>query len=158
VHEIANVEVEMSLFSTDPFDNGVAETCAELNIPLVAYSPLSRGFLTGQLRKCDDMDENDGRRHMPRFQPEVFDQNLRLVDEVEEIAKKKGVSMPQVAIGWIAALSGKERNGKKLPTIIPIPGAASETRVTENLHMVKLDDNDMEELETGAAKDQDQES
>src|SRR5437016_1678097 len=76
VHPIASVEIELSLFSTEIFTNGVASTCAELGIPVVAYSPLSRGFLSGQLRKFDDIPEGDFRRHLPRFQSDVFDSNL----------------------------------------------------------------------------------
>ena len=143
VHPIAAVEVEFSLFSTDLKDNGVGATCAELGIPIIAYSPLSRGFLTGQVRSRDDIPEGDFRKALPRFQPGVFDQNLKLVDEIEKISKKKGVTPPQTAIAWVRAQS--ERNG--LPIIIPIPGATKPARVVENLAQIKLNDSELAEIE-----------
>ena len=143
VHPIAAVEVEFSLFSTDLKDNGVGATCAELGIPIIAYSPLSRGFLTGQVRSRDDIPEGDFRKALPRFQPGVFDQNLKLVDEIEKISKKKGVTSPQTAIAWVRAQS--EKTG--LPTIIPIPGATKPARVVENLAQIKLNDSELAEIQ-----------
>ena len=143
VHPIAAVEVEFSLFSTDLKDNGVGATCAELGIPIIAYSPLSRGFLTGQVRSRDDIPDGDFRKALPRFQPGVFDENLQLVDEIERISKKKGVTPPQTAIAWVRAQS--ERNG--LPIIIPIPGATKPARVVENLAQIKLNDSELAEIE-----------
>jgi pyridoxine 4-dehydrogenase len=105
--------------------------------------------LTGQLLMYEDMAEDDARRHMPRFQPENFDANLKLVEEVEEVAKKKGCTVSQVAIGWISAMSGRDDN---LPTIIPIPGATTVLRVNENLKQVKLGDSDMKELDDALSK------
>ena len=90
VHPIAAVEVEFSLWATDILENGVAAACAEHNIPLIAYSPLGRGFLTGEIKKPEDIPEGDFRKHLPRFQPDVFDQNLELVTELEELAARKG--------------------------------------------------------------------
>jgi pyridoxine 4-dehydrogenase len=124
VYPIANVEIEMSLFSTDPFTNGVVATCAELNIPLVEYSPLSRGFLTSQLRLFEDLVEDGSRRHMPKFQAEIFEENLRLVEEVQKVARRKGCTVSQVAVGLILGMSGREMDGRmKLPTIIPTLGS-----------------------------------
>jgi pyridoxine 4-dehydrogenase len=148
VHPLTVVEVEMSLFSTEALTNGVAKTCAELNIPLVAYSPLSRGWLTGQIRKLDDIPEDDSRRHFPRFQPDVFDLNLNLVKEIEKLAKKKGYTMPQVAIAWVTAQSKKAGN----PIIIPIPGCTTVSRVEENLKPVTLDEQDLAELSNVLAR------
>lgn len=108
VHPISTVEVELSMFTTDPLvapcvkrpmliyprlTNGVATACAELGITLVAYAPLSQGFLTGQIKSFEDIPENDMRRMYPRFQPGAFDQNMRLVDEVEKIAQRKGCTV-----------------------------------------------------------------
>ncbi|ORY13773.1 NADP-dependent oxidoreductase domain-containing protein, partial [Clohesyomyces aquaticus] len=115
VHKISAVEVEFSLWSTDILENGVAEACAELDIPIVAYSPLGRGFLTGQFKKFEDLPEDSMLRLFPRFQPDVFDENLKLVTEVEKIASKKGCSNVQIAMGWVIAHSKK--NG--LPEILP---------------------------------------
>lgn len=133
VHPIAAVEVELSLFETGIMRNGVAETCKEFNIPIVAYSPLSRGFLTGQLRKYEDMDEKDFRRMFPRFQPDVFDENLKLVDEVEKVAKRKDCSVVQVAIAWVSAQS----KTVAVP-VVPIPGAGAVSRVEENMKRIEL--------------------
>jgi pyridoxine 4-dehydrogenase len=80
--------------------------------------------------------------HMPRFQPEVFDENIKLVNAVEGIAQKKGVTSAQIAIGWVLHQSGKEG----MPTIIPIPGATTSDRVKENMQPAKLDESDMKEL------------
>lgn len=139
IHPVSAVEVELSLWSTDILTNGVAQTCGELGIPIVAYSPLGRGFLTGQFQKYEDIPETSMLRHMPRFQPDVFDENIKLLHEVEKIAKQKNASPGQVALGWVIAHSGK--NG--LAEILPIPGATTESRVKENAAPVKLNDEDL---------------
>ena len=144
VAKISAVEVEFSLWATEIFDNGVAKACAELDIPIVAYSPLGRGFLTGQIRHINDIPANDMRMHLPRFSPENFDKNLRLVDELEKIAKRKGCTPGQIGIAWVKAQSG--RNGN--PVIIPIPGATTEERVKENMVDVELTDNDVKEIDS----------
>ena len=141
VTPISAVEIELSLFETGIFTNGVADVCKELNIPIVAYSPLNKGFLTGQLRKYEDMPEKDYRQMFPRFQPDVFDENLKLVEEVERLAKGKGYSAIQVAIAWVAAQS--ETIG--VP-VIPIPGASSVPRVDENMKEVTLSKTELEEI------------
>ncbi|KAJ6112780.1 hypothetical protein N7512_008104 [Penicillium capsulatum] len=109
VHPIAAVEVEVSLWSTDIFENDIARTCAELNIPVVAYSPLGRGVLAGAVSSIADIPEGDFRRHM-------------------------GVAPGQVALGWLRSLSDKPG----LPTIIPIPGGTTSDKVTQNSTGVKL--------------------
>lgn len=139
VHPIACVEVEFSLYATEILENGIAEACAELNIPIVAYSPLGRGFLTGAIKKFEDLPEGDFRRHMPRFQPDVFGENLKLTQEVEHIAQQKGVTPAQVSLAWVLAHSRK--NG--LPEIIPIPGATTEARVLENNKQVTLSEQEV---------------
>ncbi|KAL4780403.1 NADP-dependent oxidoreductase domain-containing protein [Aspergillus varians] len=136
VHPIEAVEIELSLFTTDPLSNGIVDTCQELNIPLISYSPLSRGWLTGQLRKYEDLAETDMRRYLPRFQPDVFDNNFKLVEAVENIAKRKGTTVGQVAIGWVRAQGA-----------IPIPGATTEERVRENTTDVTLNAEDLDELQ-----------
>jgi pyridoxine 4-dehydrogenase len=143
VHPIAAVEVELSLWATDILRNGVAETCAELGIPIVAYSPLMRGALAGQIRSNADIPENDFRKHLPKFQDNVLAGNIKVTQEAEKLAKKKGVTIAQIAIGWVRSLSG--RNGK--PAIIPIPGATTEERVLENGKEVRLTADEMEEIE-----------
>jgi pyridoxine 4-dehydrogenase len=80
---------------TPRLTNGVASTCAELGITLLAYAPLSKGFLTGQIKRFEDLPEDDMRRMYPRFQPEVFDENMKLVDEVRNIAERKGCTVSE---------------------------------------------------------------
>ena len=144
VTKVAAVEVEFSLWSTDVLDNGIAEACAELDIPIVAYSPLGRGFLTGQIRKLEDIPEDDLRRSMPRFSAENFPKNLKLVEELEKLAQRKGCTPGQVGLAWVKAQSAKPG----MPTMIPIPGASSPERVKENMVDVDLSDNDLKEIDS----------
>ncbi|RAR07031.1 aldo keto reductase [Stemphylium lycopersici] len=143
VHPISAVEVEFSLWSTDILQNGVAATCAELGITIVAYSPLGRGFLTGKYKKHSDIEPDSLLLHMDRFQPEVFDENIKLLHAVEDIAKAKGATPAQIALGWVLAQSGT----KGMPTIIPIPGATTSARIEENTKPAKLSDEDMKALD-----------
>ena len=144
VHPIAAVEVELSLWATDILRNGVAATCAELQIPIVAYSPLMRGALTGEFPNSNaEIPKDDFRKHLPKFQDDVLSTNMRLTQEVEKLAHKKGCTKAQVAIAWVRGCSG--RNG--LGTIIPIPGATTEARVMENSKDVTLSEADMEEID-----------
>jgi pyridoxine 4-dehydrogenase len=100
-------------------------------------------MLTGQFKSHDDLPANDFRRGLPRFQPDVFETNLRLVAEVQKLAAKKGCTPGQVAIGWVLALG--KRPG--MPTIIPLPGASRPEQVRENAVEVELSEEDMRELE-----------
>lgn len=124
----------MSLWSTDILENDIAKTCAELNIPIIAYSPLGRGAFTGALTSVSEIPEGDFRRRMSRFQEANFEQNKKLINEVKSLASRKGVAPAQVALGWIRSLS--EKPG--MPTIIPIPGGTTVDKVTQNLVGVKL--------------------
>lgn len=103
----------------------------------MAYSPISRGWLTGDLRKLEDLAPDDFRRRMPRFQPEVFDQNLKLVEAVEQIAKRRHATIAQVALAWVVAQGA-----------VPIPGSVRPERVVENCSLVKLEEEDLVELAT----------
>jgi len=100
VHPISALQTEYSLWTRDAEDE-VLPTVRELGIGFVAYSPLGRGFLSGQIRSLDDLEENDFRRRGPRFQPGNFEQNLALVDAVKEIADEKGVAPSQLALAWV---------------------------------------------------------
>ncbi|CAN9091215.1 unnamed protein product [Alternaria alternata] len=136
VHPIASVEIELSLFTPDPLHNGIMETCHELGIPVIAYSPVGRGWLTGNFKKIDDLSPNDFRIQMfDRFKPEVFDQNYKLVEAVEKVAHRKGLKTSQVAIAWVA------RQGA-----IPIPGSTNIERAIMNSRLSELTDKDMEDL------------
>lgn len=155
VHPIAAVEVEMSLWATDILTNGVAAACGELNIPIVAYSPLGRGALVGNpIRSNADLADDDFRKHLPKFQDDVLKINNQIVDEVQKLADKKGVTQPQIALAWVRAYSGRTiedptQDGKKvkLGEIIPIPGATTVERVDENIRPdITLSDEEFESL------------
>jgi aryl-alcohol dehydrogenase-like predicted oxidoreductase len=122
VHPIAALQSEYSLWTRDVEDE-ILPACRELGIGFVAYSPLGRGFLTGQFQKPEDLPENDRRRIFPRFQDENFQQNLRLVERIREIAAGKGCKPAQLALAWVLA-QGED--------IIPIPGTKRRAYLEEN--------------------------
>lgn len=142
------VEVELSLFNTDPLDNGIAAACARHGIPLVAYAPLGRGLATGKVRSLDDVPAGDFRHHLPRFQPGAFEINLQLADQVQAMAASKGCTPAQLALGWLTSL--QRRPG--MPVIIPIPGATTAERVQENAVVVDLTDAEMAEIDATLAR------
>ncbi len=123
VHTIAAVQSELSLWSRD-FENDVIPACEELGVTFVAYSPLGRGFLTGQIKSLDDLDANDWRRQNPRFQPGAFEKNLVAVDKLNAWAADLGVTAAQLALAWV--LSRSER-------VVTIPGTRSMGRLEENI-------------------------
>lgn len=143
LHKVAAVEVEMSLHSPEILNNGVAKTCAELNIPVIAYSPLGRGLLTATFSKPEDIDKGDIRHHLPRFQPGNMEKNAAMGLEVQKVAKAKGCTPGQVALAWVRSYSGREGFG----TIIPIPGSTTEERAVENATEVTLSDEELKEIE-----------
>ncbi|KAI0003488.1 NADP-dependent oxidoreductase domain-containing protein [Xylariaceae sp. FL0662B] len=143
IYPLSLVEVEFSLWTPDLLSNGVAATAKRLDIPLVAYSPLGRGFLTGQIKSLQDIPEGDIRRRFDRFQPENFNKNIELVDKLKSFAGNTGVTPAQLALAWIRAHSNSPQAG----TIIPIPGATSTGRVEENTKNVVLSSKDKEELD-----------
>src|SRR3954465_3428061 len=122
VHAISALQSEYSLWTRDPEDR-VLPTCRELGIGLVAYSPLGRGFLTGQIKRFEDFAADDYRRNSPRFQGENFQKNLDLVKKVEEIANQKKCTSSQLALAWVLA-QGED--------IIPIPGTKRVKYLEEN--------------------------
>jgi aryl-alcohol dehydrogenase-like predicted oxidoreductase len=124
VHPIAALQSEYSLWSRDVETNGVLSACRELRIGFVPYSPLGRGFLTGVIRKPDDLDPSDWRRTNPRFQGEALEKNLALADEVKAMAKRKGCSAAQLALAWVLA-QGDD--------IVPIPGTKRVKYLEDNL-------------------------
>lgn len=153
IHPIAAVEVELSLWATDILRNGVAATCAELGIPIVAYSPLCRGVLTERpIRRNADIPDGDHKKHLPKFQDAVLEANNQITDEVAELARRKGCTKAQVAIAWVRGLSGRmvpaglDGERVKLGVIFPIPGATTRERVLENTTVVELSDAEMEEI------------
>ena len=124
VHPITALQTEWSLWSRDVEDNGVLATVRELGIGFVAYSPLGRGFLSGEITGVEDLDPNDFRRHSPRFQGENFQKNLELVDRVRQIAADRGVTPSQLALAWVLA-QGED--------VVPIPGTKRQTYLRENI-------------------------
>jgi len=124
VHPITALQTEYSLWTRDPETNGVLATCRELGIGFVAYSPLGRGFLTGQFKRFEDLPADDYRRQTPRFQGENFQKNLDLVRRVEEIAREKGCKPSQLALGWVMG-QGDD--------IVPIPGTKRRKYLEENV-------------------------
>ncbi|EWG43798.1 hypothetical protein FVEG_05117 [Fusarium verticillioides 7600] len=143
--EITALEIELSLFTTDPLTNGLLEVCGELDIPVLAYSPLGRGFLGGQIKSVEDLPENDMRAKIhPRWQGDNFRKNIQLVDDIEALAKKKGCTVSQIAINWLLSLS--RRPG--MPTIVPIPGSTKPGRIRENATIIDLTEEDLSDIDT----------
>jgi aryl-alcohol dehydrogenase-like predicted oxidoreductase len=139
VHPIAALQTEYSLWTRDPEDE-VLPTTRELGIAFVAYSPLGRGFLTGQIKKFEDLGEDDYRRFSPRFQGENFQKNLDLVARVEQLAKEKHCTPGQLALAWLLAESDD---------IIPIPGTKRRNYLEENIAAlnVKLSADDLRRID-----------
>jgi aryl-alcohol dehydrogenase-like predicted oxidoreductase len=128
VHPIAALQNEYSLWTRDPED-GPLQTCRALGISIVGYSPLGRGFLTGQLRTPDDFAPDDFRRNNPRFQGENFAKNLNLVEKVGALAKQKGCTPGQLALAWVMA-QGDD--------VVPIPGTKRRKYLEENLGALEV--------------------
>jgi aryl-alcohol dehydrogenase-like predicted oxidoreductase len=139
IHPITAVQTEYSLFSREPEEN-LLPVLRELDIALVAYSPLGRGFLGGRFRDVNDLAPTDWRRSNPRFQDATFSANLGLADRLEEFARGKGCTAAQVALGWLL---------RRHRDVIPIPGTSSITRLEENARAVDvhLDEQDFENIE-----------
>jgi aryl-alcohol dehydrogenase-like predicted oxidoreductase len=142
VHPISALQTEYSLWSRDPEDE-ILPTVRELGIGFVPYSPLGRGFLTGQFRSFEDLPEDDFRRNSPHFQGENFDKNLRLADRVKEIADEKGVTLGQLALAWILH-QGED--------IVPIPGTKRRSYLEENVAAldVELTEDELSRIEEAA--------
>lgn len=144
VHPIAALQTEYSLWSREPEDE-ILPTVRELGIGYVAYSPLGRGFLSGQFTSPDDFSEDDYRRNSPRFQGENFYKNLQLVEQVKAIAKEKGVTPSQLALAWLLARGDD---------IVPIPGTKRRKYLEENIAAadITLTPEDLSRIEEVAPK------
>src|SRR5216684_581768 len=138
-HPIAALQTEYSLWTRDPEDE-ILSTTRELGVTFVAYSPLGRGFLTGQIKRFEDFAPDDYRRNSPRFQGENFQKNLELVRRVEEIAKEKKCTPSQLALAWLLAQRGD---------LIPIPGTKRRKYLEENAGalQVKLTPEDLRRID-----------
>jgi len=144
VHPITAVQTEYSLWTRDPED-GLLEALRSLDVGFVAYSPLGRGFLTGQIKRIEDLAADDFRRQNPRFQGENFQKNLDLVARVEEIAEEHKCTPAQLALAWVLA-QGDD--------IVPIPGTRHPERLEENVSAlnVVLSENDLLRIDSAAPK------
>ncbi len=129
VHPITALQSEYSLWTRD-HEAEVIPTCRELGIGFVAYSPLGRGFLSGELKTPDDFAENDSRRFHPRFQGENFQKNLDLVAKVREIGAEKGATPSQLALAWALAQG---------PDVVPIPGTKRRKYLVENAKALEIE-------------------
>ena len=129
VHPITAVQTEYSLWTRD-VEDGVLATCRELGIGFVPYSPLGRGFLSGRFKSPDELDENDFRRHAPRFTGDNLQANRRLAEKVAEIAAEKGITPAQLALAWVLA-QGED--------VVPIPGTKRRQYLEENAGAVEIE-------------------
>ncbi|CAN5271360.1 aldo/keto reductase [soil metagenome] len=146
IHPITALQSEYSLWTRDVEDNDVLKTCRELNIGFVPYSPLGRGFLSGEIKKFEDLAEDDWRRTNPRFQGENFEKNLKLVEKLEEIAAEKGVTASQLALAWVLS-RGQD--------IVPIPGTKRVKYLEQNAAAAEiiLSQNELAAIEDVFPKD-----
>lgn len=144
VHPITALQTEYSLWSREPED-GLLDVCRELGIGFVPYSPLGRGFLTGQIRSYDDFAPDDSRRNGPRFQGENFQKNLKLVERIKQMAAQKGCTPAQLALAWVLA-QGED--------IVPIPGTKRRKYLEENVGAldIKLTAEDLRRIDEIAPK------
>jgi aryl-alcohol dehydrogenase-like predicted oxidoreductase len=130
VAHIDALQIEFSPWTPDILNNGILKWCEENGTDVVAYSPLGRGFLTGQYKSIDDFEEGDFRRHNPRFEGENFKKNLVLVDDIKKIADKKGATAGQIALAWVSS---------KSKCIVPIPGTKKLKYLQENIGAASID-------------------
>jgi aryl-alcohol dehydrogenase-like predicted oxidoreductase len=144
IHPVTAVQTEYSLWSRDPED-GILQTCKELGVAFVAYSPLGRGFLTGQIKKFDDLATGDYRRFSPRFQGENFERNLELVAKIEQLAARKNCTASQLALAWVLAQGDH---------IFPIPGTKRIKYLEENAGAlnVSFTENELQDIGNIAPK------
>jgi len=139
VHPVTAVQSEYSLFERTVEERGVLKTLNELGIGFVAYSPLGRGFLSGQIKSLDDLPENDFRRNIPRFQGDYFSKNIELVKAIETLAEAKNISASQLALAWIISKG-----------ILPIPGTKRRKYLEQNIAAtaIQLSEADLSKLES----------
>ncbi|MFI7245082.1 aldo/keto reductase [Streptomyces qinglanensis] len=145
VHPISALQSEWSLWTRD-LEDGTAQVCRELGIGVVPFSPLGRGFLTGRYTSVDTMEESDSRRGMPRFTGENFDRNLAIVERLEELAERRGVTAGQLALAWV------QHRGD---TVVPIPGTRRQKYLEENVAAlsISLTAQELADIEAAAPRD-----
>jgi aryl-alcohol dehydrogenase-like predicted oxidoreductase len=145
VQPVTAVQNEYSLWWREVETNGILETCDELEIGFVPYSPLGRGFLTGAITQASQLGEGDFRKSSPRFSPEAIDKNLAFVDLLKRVASEKNATPAQIALAWLLA---------QRPYIVPIPGTTKLHRLEENIGAaaIELSDTDVREINEGASQ------
>jgi aryl-alcohol dehydrogenase-like predicted oxidoreductase len=145
IHPITAVQTEFSLWTRSIENNTILETCKNLGIGLVAYSPLGRGFLTGSFKSSTKFDALDFRQTLPRFSAEHIDSNFKLVELLEKMAAEKFCTPAQLALAWVLA---------KDKSIVPIPGTKNPLRIDENLKAleINLTSEDMDYLDSISKK------
>ena len=145
VQPVTAVQNEYSLWWRAPETNGILDSCDELGIGFVPYSPLGRGFLTGAIGKDTKIAEGDFRSNMPRFSPEAIAKNQAFVDLLKRVASEKGATPAQIALAWLLA---------QRPYVVPIPGTTKLHRLEENIGAasLQLGDADLSEINDGASK------
>jgi len=138
IHPIAAIQSEYSLFCLNSEENTMLETCKELGVTFVSYSPLGRGFLSGKYKSLDDLDEKDWRRNVPRYQGENWEKNVHLVNEVVKLAQEKGCTPSQIALAWVL----------QHEHVVTIPGTKSIKYLEENIESdnIELTDQDNEKI------------
>ncbi|MDF4249467.1 aldo/keto reductase [Streptomyces sp. WMMB303] len=145
VHPISALQSEWSLWTRD-LEDGTAQVCRELGIGVVPFSPLGRGFLTGRYTSVDAMEESDARRGMPRFAGENFDRNLAIVERLNGLAERRGVTAGQLALAWV------QHRGE---TVVPIPGTRRQKYLEENVAAlsISLTEQELADIEAAAPRD-----
>ncbi len=145
VHPIAALQSEYSLWTRDPEQNETLDTCRELGVAFVAYSPLGRGFLTGAIPNIETLPQSDARRTHPRFQGDNFDRNLRIAQMVRELAQAKGCQPAQLALAWLLARNDPDLSPSPGPDggrdgfcVIPIPGVKRRSHLEQNIAALDL--------------------
>lgn len=141
------VEVELSLISREILSNGVVDTCNELGIPVICYSPLGRGLLSGAIKCFADIPEGDFRQHFARFQDDSLKQNLKVAQFLQdEIVSKRddGITLSQAALAWIRSLNSKYPNTR----LIPLPGGTTASKVEQNYAIFELTQEEIHKIET----------
>jgi len=145
-NKIAALEVEFSIFSRELLDTGLAAKAGELGIPVIAYSPLSKGILTGEIKTASDLPKGDIRsRFHERFNDENLKKNAEIVEYIEKFASKKNITPAQFSLAWVRYWSEKEIDGVKFPKIIDIPSTSTVERVEENFSDVELTKDEFDE-------------
>jgi len=139
IHPLTAIQTEYSLFERSAEEAGILDTLKELGIGFVAYSPLGRGFISGDIKNPDDLAENDFRRSIPRFQGDQFYKNLELVSEIRKLAAQKNITPSQLAIAWVVAKGH-----------LPIPGTKRVKYVEQNIEAasMQLSDSELQQLES----------